>query len=164
MKVAITGHRPDKLGNWNQVADAILKGLYSLSADHVYIGMAPGADLLAARACTFSWIPYTAVIPWAGHRGSIPEEWLSAYDSAIDHAKEVVILDDSMEYNNRPWLYHNRNKYMVDHADVVVAIWDGSDKGGTASTVKYAMSPKVDKAVYGIHPTTFARNIVHQEV
>ena len=159
MKLAITGHRPDKLGNWHQVAGAILKGLYSLSADHVYIGMAPGADLLAARGCIFSSIPFTAVIPWAGHLATIPDEWIEAYDSALKHAKEIVVLDDSTEYNGRPWLYHNRNKYMVDHADVVLAIWDGSDKGGTASTVKYAKSPKVGKPVYVIHPTTFGRTL-----
>ena len=158
MKVAITGHRPDKLGNWHQVADAILKGLYSLSADHVYIGMAPGADLLAARGCIFSSIPYTAVVPWNGHRKTIPAEWLDDYDGALYKANYTEVLSDAIDYEG-PWLFHNRNKFMVDHADVVLAIWDGSDKGGTASTVKYAKSPKVDKPVYVIHPTTFGRTL-----
>ena len=30
-----------------------------------------------------------------------------------------------------------RNRYMVDHADVLIAVWDGSPSG-TGKTVRYA--------------------------
>lgn len=32
-----------------------------------------------------------------------------------------------------------RNRYMVDHSDAVIAVWNGS-KSGTGNTVRYAMS------------------------
>ena len=42
-----------------------------------------------------------------------------------------------------------RNEYMVDLADRVIAVWDGS-KGGTANCVKYA--EKVGKEIIRIEP------------
>lgn len=42
-----------------------------------------------------------------------------------------------------------RNEYMVDLADRVIAVWDGS-KGGTATCVKYA--EKVGKEIIRIEP------------
>ena len=32
---------------------------------------------------------------------------------------------------------HKRNRYMVDHSDYVIAVWDGSPSG-TGKTVMYA--------------------------
>lgn len=33
-----------------------------------------------------------------------------------------------------------RNRYMVDHSDTVLAIWNGEESGGTWQTIKYARS------------------------
>ena len=32
-----------------------------------------------------------------------------------------------------------RNRYMVDHASHIIALYDGVPKGGTAQTLAYAM-------------------------
>lgn len=45
-----------------------------------------------------------------------------------------------------------RNQYMVDHSDIVVAVWDGSS-GGTANCVKYAES--VGKRIIRLNPLQF---------
>ncbi|MBR6608542.1 MAG: hypothetical protein IKK98_07800, partial [Oscillospiraceae bacterium] len=37
---------------------------------------------------------------------------------------------------------HERNRYMVDRAQYLLAVYDGGDTGGTASTVRYAESRK----------------------
>lgn len=47
------------------------------------------------------------------------------------------------------WLMQKRNEYMVDLADRVIAVWDGS-KGGTANCIKYA--EKVGKEIIKIKP------------
>ena len=38
-----------------------------------------------------------------------------------------------------------RNMYMVDRADLVLAIWNGEEKGGTWNTIRYAR--KKEKAL-----------------
>lgn len=48
---------------------------------------------------------------------------------------DVVKLITGEDY--KPWLMKKRNEYMVDLADKVIAVWDGS-KGGTYNCVKYA--------------------------
>ena len=35
---------------------------------------------------------------------------------------------------------HIRNRMIVDSCDMVLAVWDGTEKGGTYSTIKYARS------------------------
>jgi len=137
--VAITGHRPDKLpfqyGGYVSVIGSALK---SLEASYVYEGQAAGADLMAARASFINGIPYTAAVPWKGHRDSLPVDWRKDWDQGIEHAHFVEYLSDSEDFPGN-WVYFNRNKYMVDHADVVLAIWNGSTgRGGTWHAVNYA--------------------------
>jgi uncharacterized phage-like protein YoqJ len=50
----------------------------------------------------------------------------------------------------------DRNKWMVDHCDALVAIWNGTS-GGTANCVKYALS--VNKPIVMINP----KNLVKDE-
>lgn len=151
---AITGHRPDKLPRLFETARAIGQAYEDLGATYVYQGQAPGADIKAAMSCYYEKIPYCAVVPWAGHKESMPDEyWKSQWEQAIKFADRVEILSDSQKYLG-PWLYHNRNKYMVDHAEKVLAVWDGSDKGGTASTVRYALKKR--KEIWVLDPETFS--------
>jgi len=42
-----------------------------------------------------------------------------------------------------------RNEYMVDNADIVIAVWDGT-KGGTCNCVRYAK--KLGKDIVIINP------------
>jgi len=52
--------------------------------------------------------------------------------------------------------YFQRNKYMVDMADVLFAVWDGQ-AGGTANTVNYAISRKSE--IYILNPKDFSFGI-----
>lgn len=47
-----------------------------------------------------------------------------------------------------------RNRWMVDHASFVIAVYNGSGKGGTAYTVDYAR--KTNRAVIQIDPNTLS--------
>lgn len=142
MKLAITGHRAEKLTRpFDDYLEVITDTLFVLGPSYMYQGMASGADLIAAFAAFQTGkLPYEAVLPYAGHRNMMKSDfWRDMWDGAAKYAGRVEVLSDSMTYPGH-WCMHNRNKYMVDHADHVLAIWDGSQSGGTWNAVKYARS------------------------
>jgi len=47
---------------------------------------------------------------------------------------DVVIIRD--EY--QPSVYSHRNRYMVEHSERVIAVYDGREKGGTVRTIRFA--------------------------
>ena len=46
---------------------------------------------------------------------------------------DVVVIRE--EY--QPSVYSHRNRYMVEHSDRVIAVYDGREKGGTAGTIRF---------------------------
>ena len=48
-----------------------------------------------------------------------------------------------------PGCFHQRNRYMVDKADCVIAVWDGTP-GGTGYTVAYAREKGVPVTVLDV--------------
>lgn len=68
------------------------------------------------------------------------------YKDILSKADTVKLVSDE-EY--KPWLMQKRNEYMVDLADVVIAVWDGSNSG-TGNCVKYAQ--KCGKEIIQIAP------------
>ena len=69
--------------------------------------------------------------------------------------KEVIKAIKKYKLKNiSEGIYHiakmqKRNEYMVDKADIVIAVWDGSS-GGTGNCVKYAQ--KVGKSIVKLNP------------
>lgn len=55
-------------------------------------------------------------------------------NALLDACAEVIVIQE--EY--RPNVYSKRNRYMVEHADRVIAVYDGREKGGTVKTIRYA--------------------------
>ncbi len=51
-----------------------------------------------------------------------------------------------------PWCTARRNQYMVDNADMLIAIWNGEEKGGTFNTVKYALKKGLPIRYLGLPP------------
>ena len=52
----------------------------------------------------------------------------------LEACADVVVIRE--EY--QPSVYSHRNRYMVEHADRVIAVYDGREKGGTVKTIRYA--------------------------
>lgn len=139
MILAGTGHRPDKLGGYdtettNRLTAVARAYLQSNRPDKVITGMALGWDQALGWAAHHEGIPFIAAVPFEGQESrwrSLDQEWWKAL---LQNAEEVV-------YTSEPgyavWKMQHRNKWMVDHADHVLALWDGSD-GGTANCVRYA--------------------------
>lgn len=140
--VAVTGHRPEKLGGYDTpnpiydvVTEAIDKALIRLQPDYVYCGMALGVDQWAAQLCVMNEIPFVATIPFLDFDSKWPPESRQRLIDLCSLAKETYVVTPTRTYN--PSLLQARNEYMVRNADVVLAVWNGSS-GGTANCVKYA--------------------------
>lgn len=148
MRVSITGHRPEKIADFGWVQEALSEVFVTVQPSQVIQGMAAGVDLLSAVVAESLKIPYVCARPWATHTPRNSDYQL--YQQVINNAVEVVDVNPAVSYLG-PWLYQRRNEWMVDHADIVVAVWDGT-AGGTKNCVLYAQ--KQGKQIIRINPAS----------
>lgn len=145
LTIAVTGHRPPKLGLQYSVAAGnlhvykpMIRLLDELGSEveivRVLTGMALGVDQLMADACRDTYTPYTAVVPFLGQESRWPPAVQGYYRRLLDDAVKVIVVSDG---GYAAWKMQVRNEWMVDHADRLYAWWDGSS-GGTANCVAYA--------------------------
>lgn len=144
---SITGHRPERIPYKEYVQFQLTLAFNDLKVDRVIQGMASGVDLWSARMAFHSRIPYVAVRPWAGH--TPPKQDKAIYNYALGLADEIVIVNESEKFLGN-WMYQRRNEWMVDHADLVIAVWDGEPRGGTYNCIKYALEK--NRPVWWISP------------
>lgn len=153
MRVAITGHRPERINDMAVVTDGLAEAYTELGVTCVIQGMAAGVDLESARVAHLMGIPFWSVKPWAGHAPRTSDK--DKYQKAWFHAAERFVVNPSEKYIG-PWLYQRRNEWMVNHSDnAVLAVWDGTEDGGTWNCINYA------KGIHGmriwlVHPDTGA--------
>lgn len=158
MKICVTGHRPNKLYGYNlsDVRWQNLKGLFKNilkenNCTEAITGMALGVDTVFALAVLDLKdegydIKLHCAIPCKNHSCKWIKESIDQYNDILSKADTVRLVSDE-EY--KPWLMQKRNEYMVDLADKVIAVWDGT-KGGTANCVKYA--EKFGKEIIKVNP------------
>lgn len=153
MIVSFTGHRPSKLGGYNlpnptyiRVCQQIDKTLRELQPEKVISGMALGVDQWAASIAVKLGIPFIAAVPFAGQETAWPEASQKIFHKLLQQAAEVHIV---CEGDYAAYKMQVRNEWMVDRADTVIAIWDGTP-GGTGNCVKYA--EKKSKQIIYINP------------
>ena len=56
----------------------------------------------------------------------------------------------------------NRNRYMVDHASILLAVYNGTYRSGTGMTVRYAESKH--RKIILIHPVTREVSAINGEL
>lgn len=140
MIVAGTGHRPDKLGGHGVQTRLALGGLATeylsqTQPEKVISGMALGWDQALAGAAVALRIPFIAAVPFEGVEQHWPTEAQARFHRLLAAAAEVVFVCDAQGPFKRA--FQVRNEWMVDRADRMVALWDGS-WGGTFNCVRYA--------------------------
>lgn len=153
--IAITGHRPSSINksynlehdNWNWTRQELRAAFELHDADRVITGMALGVDQLAAQVAIAEGIPFTAAIPFDGQEGRWPEESQELYNDLLLAADDVVFVS---EPPYAAWKLHKRNEWMIDNSDMLVAVWNGDKKGGTANAVRYGL--KTFEQVWRIDP------------
>lgn len=159
MKIlAITGHRPQKLNKFMKHGDmldinyvnylAYLKYKVSEYVDEGFTyfisGGAIGVDQDFADAVLFEKkrnkfngfndISLEIAVPCKNQDIKWQPKDRVRYLTILKEADNIIEL--SKKYT--PYYMLNRNKYMVEKADKVLAFWDGEEKGGTWYTIQYA--------------------------
>ena len=160
MKVSFTGHRPNKLGGYqnNPISDYVKEKLTEKiekcildGVDNFISGMAIGVDTWAAEIVLqlkekYSHIKLEAAIPFKGQEGKWPDFSQDIYNNILKKCDKITIV---CEGTYAAWKMQKRNEYMVDNSDLVIAVWDGTT-GGTKNCIKYARSQS--KKVIWINP------------
>ena len=142
--VCFTGHRPPKINEDNEKAislalESCIEKLISRGYTDFISGMALGADILAAEQVIKAKEKYPCVtlecaVPYPGQRDRRSESDRKKYVYLEFMADKTTLVSD--RYTR--FCMQKRNQYMVDNADIVVAVYDGKSKGGTANTLAYA--------------------------
>lgn len=147
MILGFTGHRklqhPEKV-----LGREIIRWLGALEPAGCITGMALGYDQLAARACVCTGIPFIAALPGKGQSDRWPAAARNAYDTILARAHRIVYVDTLPKYkatSNFITKLFNRDKWIVDNSDKILAYYLNTGKGGTFHTIIYAN--KVGKLV-----------------
>lgn len=145
MIIAVTGHRPDKLGGYAPnpthlaLYDLLHRGFRHHRPEKVLTGMALGTDQIAARAARALGIPYVAVLPFLGQESQWPSPSRAEYRDLLAGAAAVeVVCDGGFDQA----AFQRRNEWLVNQlqhwkGDFLLAVWDGSPSG-TSKTMSYA--------------------------
>ncbi len=163
MYCCFTGHRPEQL-LWhtnenderciclkNALCDIITECIHNNYRDF-YVGMARGIDTYAAEILIekkkiYNDILLHASLPCPNQSESWCENDRLRYERLLSECDTKTII--SPFYTDTCMLA--RNRFMVDNSDLVIAVWNGCFKGGTAYTVRYAK--KKNKKIYLMRPT-----------
>ena len=84
-------------------------------------------------------------MPFIGQESKWPEHSKTRYNTLLTECRVVVCSEGGYA----AWKLHKRNEMMVDASDKLVAYYNGSGTGGTASCVKYAN--KVGKPIINLY-------------
>lgn len=138
-RIGITGHRDIPDAALSAVRSGIRTELQGHPATRALSSLAAGADQLFAEIALDCGIPLTAVIPgmdYETHLGD--DEARASYRRLLKCCAERVELPYERTHDEA---YYAAGRYIVDHADRMVAVWDGAPArglGGTADIVAYA--------------------------
>ena len=151
-----TGHRPAGLP-WGRnerdpaclylkaVLSDVLAALYESGVRRFICGMAEGADMyfgeaVAALREEHPDVTLEAAIPFDGQERKWPPAARRRYARLTEACDVRTVL--SPVYT--PGCMFARNRYMVDHAGLVIAVYADGRRGGTKYPVDYAVSRGVD--------------------
>ena len=140
----VTGHRDLPQKEINRVKAALRNELEKAVADgftRFMSGFAEGVDQYFAEIVlemrkSNPALELVAVIPYQKRLDNLRQKkWTYAM---LEACADVVVIRE--EY--QPSVYSHRNRYMVEHSDRVIAVYDGREKGGTAGTIRFAHTLK----------------------
>jgi hypothetical protein len=101
--------------------------------------LASGSDQLFAQIALELQFAVTAVIPMQGYERLFKGAALVEYRRLLSRCTICELASDGSPQEN----FFAAGKYIVDHSDIIIAVWDGQPSrglGGTADVVSYAHS------------------------
>ena len=166
LSCSFTGHRPSRFafGFDEESAGCLslksallsqIQGMCDRGVTTFLSGMALGTDLWAAEAVLALKkrgrpLRLVCVLPCETQADRWAECHRERYFSILEGADEVLYI--SCRYT--PDCMARRNRYLIDHSDFLIAVYDGGDRGGTAYTVDYARHR--GRSIVVIDPATAA--------
>ena len=161
---AFTGHRPTKLpwksdsaspqlAAFRETMTAQISGLAERGIVNFFSGMAEGTDVICSEIVLAlreknPAIKLHCALPFVGQA----DKWAA---SSRERYHAILAEADSVIYVSRKYYkncYLDRNRFMVNHASVLFAVYNGEYRGGTAMTVRYAR--KIGRELFIMDPTT----------
>ena len=153
LSCCFTGHRANKLP-WGfednnpacvelkQKIEQAVSQLYSRGVRHFICGMANGCDLYCAEAVLklkkeHPELTLEAAVPHPHQASQYPPAQKQQYKRVLSLCDRITMIH---KIYSRTCMM-DRNRYMVDHSDIVLAIYNGSP-GGTRNTILYALRSK----------------------
>lgn len=134
---AVTGHRVLSSDFSKEELRAALRALAAASVRTFLCGMALGFDLLCAEEVLLLReelpVRLVACIPCADQAARYPKSARERYERILDRCDERAVLHECY----CDGCMFERNRYMVDRADLLLAYFTGR-RGGTKYTVGYA--------------------------
>ncbi len=163
---AFTGHRPSKFPWRYDETDSRCVALKAVLTEQIAAlvnagftqflsGMAEAVDtwsalsVLALREKHPS-IKLHCILPCKEQADKWTASSQELYRSILDKADSIVYV--SRIYHKNCML--DRNRFLVDHAATLLAVYNGERRGGTAATVRYAQ--KMGREIIMIDPLTQA--------
>ena len=140
----VTGHRDLPQKEIGRVKAALRREIDSAVADgftRFMSGFADGVDqyfaeIVLEKKKTNPVLELIAVIPYQKRLDSLMTKGRT-YEM-LEACADVVVMQEKCH----PSVYSHRNRYMVEHSDRVIAVYDGREKGGTVRTIRFAHQMK----------------------
>lgn len=177
-KVAFTGHRPDKLYGFDMNIYPYLKLEMKIehtiewliqmwNAKEFYTGGALGFDTIVAKTLIelrnsgeYPYIQDYVCVPFKEQYKAWSKEQAQQWLYIVNNCYKPFAVDTIEGYECKdvpvgkyhPSKMQLRNQYMVDNCDILVACWNGEQKGGTYNCIKYATNK--EKKILIINPQT----------
>ena len=161
---AFTGHRPHKFpwktcesdprcGILKTTLEAQIEELAQAGVTDFLSGMAEGMDTWSALAVLAlreknPTVKLHCILPCKEQAARWSVHARALYRSILEQADSVVYV--SREYHKSCML--ERNRFLVDHEQILLAVYNGEYRGGTAATVRYAR--KMGRTLIVIDPLT----------
>lgn len=150
LKICFTGHRPKGLPwGYDETKESCVKFknvMYSIIENAIIngysyfiSGMALGIDMICAEIVLelkrkYAGVMLECAIPCLNQ----DEKWAATqkirYKKILSEADVIHYVSESAYHDN---CMNERNKYMVDECDAVIAVWNGKPSG-TGNTIKMA--------------------------
>ena len=159
LRVGVTGHRPgaslpetEVARARGQVAALLVQATEAVQALHrqyrsafsddppllvAVSALAEGGDRIFAEEALRAGWQLDAVLPFARldyERDFATPESKSRFASLIERARAVFEIETPWSEGDRSAAYETAGCVMLDHADLVVAIWDGRESAGRGGT------------------------------
>ena len=144
-----------------EVLEAQITALAEQGVTDFLSGMAQGVDLWSSQIVLDLQkknpaLKLHCVLPCKGQESKWTASAQERYRSILAQANEVIYV--GQEYNRDCML--KRNRYLVDHSSILLAVYNGTWRSGTGATVRYAQ--KLKREIIIIDPVARTLSKFHQ--